>query len=269
MSAGGGQSLWVDFVIDLFIGCWAVSSGCANCPSCASLRRWGFRPGLLWPNTEAEWGKFYDHKKIRPGSLVMLCSTSDFFIEGSEGWWARAVEGIKARPDVTFLALTKRLGQAHKFIRRLGMLENLWIGFSAETNKELVHRITELNYVPATGYVLSLQPLLEEIDLEPWINSGRFNLVVAGRELGDKSRPCDNAWLDKIESQCEKHHTACFLTRWVDKDGNKVTNKTWPDRGGNRRDRRGYNPKYREAPTVGSLLQKEMQRLRQLKKKAA
>lgn len=253
MSAGGAQTTWVRGSWDPLCGCSPLSDGCTNCPACASLRRRGIPEGVIWPNTVAEWEKVY---RLKP-DLYLLCSSSDLFIEGAEPFWERIVERLKARPDVIFVVLTKRLAQAKKFVDRFGVLKNLWLGTSAEDQWHLDERVPELYSIPAAGYVLSLQPLLAPLFLARYLRNKKLKKVVTGCELGPKARPCKKAWLDQIERQCQKHGVWCFITRYKDENGKTVTAGTENGpRWCNRKDRPGFRPTSvrKNLPTVLSLM---------------
>ena len=46
---------------------------------------------------------------IPPGAHVYACMTSDFFLPEADAWRAEAWECIRARPDVSFSIITKRI----------------------------------------------------------------------------------------------------------------------------------------------------------------
>ena len=47
--------------------------------------------------------------KLAPGSEVFTCLTSDFFLEEADPWRAEAWALMRARPDVQFSIITKRI----------------------------------------------------------------------------------------------------------------------------------------------------------------
>jgi protein gp37 len=253
MSAGGNQFTWLDWFWNLFIGCRCVSAGCKFCPALAELARKGHPKNVVIPALPREWRKI---DEFESESLVMLCSDSDFFIEEARllDWWAKIVPLLRRRPDVVFLALTKRLWIAREFVAKYGPLPNLLLGTSAEDQQSYDERVAELYTIPAVGYVISLQPLLGEIDPGELILNKKLQLVVTGCEMGKKARRCPQVWLDKIEAPCREHSINYFCVRWMDADGTVQVNHTLNDRGGNNKIYPGFNPNYRYAKTVAKML---------------
>ena len=247
MSAGGSQFLWVDGFLEWLIGCRPMSPGCKNCPACEALARLGHPRGHVWHSTMAEWAKIC---KIKPHSLILACASSDMFIEEAEVWWADMHAQILSRPDVTFVVLTKRLANAKKFFERFGAPANLWLGTSAEDQKTLDERVPLLYSILTAGYILSLQPLIAEVDVTPYLSEKKLQKVITGCELGENARPCEGAWLDKIKAACKAHGVRCFVARYRDKKGHIVRNIT-------ENGRRGPAPWYNlrtDVPTIGEQM---------------
>jgi protein gp37 len=226
---------------------------CKNCPACAGLKHLGLPLNIAWPSLVSEWEKVHE---LRAHGLILLCSDSDTFIEEAELHWDRIVAGLQSRPDCTFVALTRRLGNARRFVDRFGVLPNLWLGTSAEDQTALDETAPTLYSIPAAGYVLSLQPLLGPVFPGPYLTNPKLHLVVTGCELGDRARRCPRLWLDQVELQCHQHRVDCFITRWMDAKGKVHTANTRNGRGSNRKDYPGFNPLHRCAPTVRSMIEK-------------
>jgi len=254
VSAGGGQSIAFDGAIDFFNGCRPKRIGCAGCPACRLLTQHGIPLGVVYRNTVWEWQKIHNRDRVKPHGLYLLCSTSDFFIEDGELWWSEIVELLGSRLDVTFVALTKRLEVAQRFVTRFGALPNLWLGASAENQEILEEQVAQLYTLPAAGYVLSLQPLLAPLDLATSLDNPRLNYVITGCEFGDHARPCEKAWIDSIEFQCQRQQIDYFVTRWRDEQGHIQTNHCRNNRGGNHWEYPGFNSNAKNEPTVGSMV---------------
>ena len=108
---------------------------------------------------------------------------------------------------------------------------NVWIGTSCENQEMADKRIPELLKIPAKVRFLSLEPLLEEIDLgsgEYHCLSGcgseekpgfgtqgvigpKVDWVIVGGESGKKARPCNVAWIRSIVDQCKSAGVPCFV----------------------------------------------------------
>ena len=101
-------------------------------------------------------------------------------------------------------------------------LPNVWLGTSVENQAAAEKRIPELLATPAAVRFLSCEPLLEPVDLEPWLRrvatSGPgwrmtggsamaiadivLDWVIVGGESGPGARPCDVGWIRDIVGQC-------------------------------------------------------------------
>lgn len=117
-------------------------------------------------------------------------------------------------------------------------LPNLWMGTSVEDQEQARRRIRDLAHVPATVLFLSVEPLLEAVDLtridnvagetynaltaEVRTSRGRkfrtsdtqpISWVIVGGESGprSKARPCNLAWLRSLRDQCRDAGVPCFL----------------------------------------------------------
>ena len=86
---------------------------------------------------------------------------------------------------------------------------NVWLGTTVENQVEAKRRIPYLLAVPAAIHFLSCEPLLEAIDLAPWLNG--IDWVIAGGESGRGARPMHPAWVRSLRDQCMEAGTAFFF----------------------------------------------------------
>jgi len=252
MAAGGSQTTYVDGNIDGATGCRTACKECNNCPARANLIKKGKNPNQVVVN-DLELRTILDPKKVKPHGLYLLCGNSDPFIEEMEVVWERLVKMLRARQDALFLALTKRLPAAARFEARFGVVPNLWLGTSAGRQESFNQRIPELFAIPAAGYVISLQPLREQINLVSALHQPGLKLVVSGCEIGLDVWRCPKDWTDSIKSQCRKFKVDCFITRWVDEQGHVHVSPTRNGRGSKDKSRPSFNPHRRASwwPTIG------------------
>jgi len=94
-------------------------------------------------------------------------------------------------------------------------LPNVWIGTSVCTQDDADKNIIELAQIPAALRFLSVEPLLEHVDLGllgvlpkdifPSYTgvSDRIDWVIVGGESGPKARPCSAEWILSIVRDCE------------------------------------------------------------------
>ena len=82
-------------------------------------------------------------------------------------------------------------------------LPNVWLGVSAEDQPTLDARVPLLRQCPAAVRWVSLEPLLEEVDVAAHVlGDRRLDWIVIGGESGRGARPFDPRWARKILAQC-------------------------------------------------------------------
>jgi protein gp37 len=170
---------------------------------------------------------------------IFVNSMSDLFHDDVPlAFIERAFAVMAASPRHTYQLLTKRHARMASILRRptfrdtvaarladLGVtdrlvwpLPNLWLGVSVEDQKWADIRIPALLDTPAAVRWISAEPLLDPIDLGPFLwwfqppgdvdpesiqgPRGDLHWVVAGGESGPNSRPCNPNWLRSLRDQC-------------------------------------------------------------------
>ena len=115
-----------------------------------------------------------------------------------------------------FQVLTKRPGRAvawwEQYQQRFpeGWPPRIWIGTSVESQK-YAPRLTVLARLPASVRFVSAEPLLERIDLRPWLDAGVLDWVIVGGESGPGARPMDLDWAQDLQDQSIGAGVAFFL----------------------------------------------------------
>lgn len=128
---------------------------------------------------------------------------------------------IDATPHLDWLLLTKRpqnvmpLYGAWLHWNRSGMAyainhgalfpPNVWIGTSVENQNALDIRAPHLLRLRQFGLrvaFFSAEPLLEGLDLRPFIGPDHANWVIVGGESGHDARPFDTNWARSMRDQC-------------------------------------------------------------------
>ncbi len=91
-------------------------------------------------------------------------------------------------------------------------LPNVWLGVSAERQRELDQRLPLLRATPAAVRFVSAEPLLGPLDLDPHLDGDdALDWVIVGGESGLKRRPMDLRWLHDIGRQCRRAGTPLFV----------------------------------------------------------
>ena len=91
-------------------------------------------------------------------------------------------------------------------------LSNLWLGVSAENQTTFDVRTLDLIATPAAKRLVSLEPLLEKIDISQYVS--RLDWVILGGESGPGARPCHPDWVRSIRDQCNDSGTPFFFKQW-------------------------------------------------------
>ncbi len=140
--------------------------------------------------------------KMKSG-LCYLCFSTDFFIEQADDWRRDCWQMIKARPDVDFLFLTKRITRFYDCIPSdwNDGYDNVIICCTVENQKTADERLSFFQSVPAKHKCVTAQPLIENIDIEKYLDG--FELVVVGGESDKFARPLDYNWVLNIRRQCQ------------------------------------------------------------------
>ena len=90
-------------------------------------------------------------------------------------------------------------------------LPNVWLGVTVCTHDEL-HKIQTLLDVPAVRHFVSLEPLLENIDLDPYTHL--LDWVICGGETGHNARPMHPSWVKSLRDQCQNVGIPFFFKDW-------------------------------------------------------
>jgi protein gp37 len=200
--------------------------------------------------------------------MIFVCAHGDLFHESVPDEWIDKVFAVMAlAPQHTFQVLTKRSKRMRDFFaestgwraRIAGLLNemkpsplwngnvhqgwqnlhgradglpNVWLGVSAENQHWLMQRACDLVETPAAVRWLSCEPLLGQIDVEPFVNpvsdwsngwannypfsypKHRIDWIVVGGESGPGARPMHPDWARSLRDQCEAAGVPFFFKQW-------------------------------------------------------
>lgn len=240
---------WCDSTINAWEGCSNISPGCKNCYAEAMNKwlhkgaNWGpgaprLKHGDAWKLTVRSWqrnaAKFAEARSGRiagPRRLVFVNSTSDtFYNEVPDAWRTEVFDEIRAAPDVVFILVTKRIGNAQRMLPSdwgAGW-KNVILLITVVNQDEADRDIAKLLALPAWCRGLSVEPMLGPVDLSPWlpIEHGRDGLwrrrskwhedtqlgwCIVGGESGPKARPMQKEWARSLAQQCKAAGIAFFM----------------------------------------------------------
>lgn len=146
--------------------------------------------------------------KIPSGTEIPTCFTSDFFIEEADGWRSEAWNIIKQRSDVDFLICTKRI---HRFEQCVpddwnGGYGNVTVAVTCENQQKADERLPLFLELPVKKKYIFVSPMLESVDLSPYLKSGKIDMVSAGGESYENARVCDFDWIKRIYGCCMENN---------------------------------------------------------------
>lgn len=139
--------------------------------------------------------------KMRSG-MVYTCFSTDFLIKDADEWRSECWKMMKERSDCTFLFLTKRIDRFMECIPDdWGEgYENVVVGCTIENQKNADYKLDIFSKLPIKHKVITAQPLIERIDIEPYLDG--VELVVVGGESDRNARPLKYDWVLDIREQC-------------------------------------------------------------------
>lgn len=140
--------------------------------------------------------------KMKPGQLVYLCFSTDFFIEDADGWREECWDMIRERSDLNFLFLTKRIERFYECIPGDwgDGYENVTVCCTVENQARADERLALFSKLPIRHKDITCQPLIERIDIRKYLDG--IELVVVGGESDWDARPLDYSWVLDIREQC-------------------------------------------------------------------
>lgn len=90
---------------------------------------------------------------------------------------------------------------------------NAWLGTSISDQKTAAKNLPQLINCRGLASVLfvSAEPLLNFVDLSPWLRTKMINWVIVGGESGHDARACDLDHVTSLVQQCRRFGVACFV----------------------------------------------------------
>ncbi len=191
-------------------GCHKLSEGCQNCYVYRGDAKRGIDSTLVTqtksfnlPIQKKRNGEY----KITSGIEVATCFTSDFFVEDADEWRIEAWRMIRERYDLDFFMITKRID---RFFVNLpedwgNGYENVTICCTVENQDRADYRLPLYQLAPIKHKIIICEPILEEIDLQPYIGPWIEEIIVGG-ESGNNARVCNYDWVLKIRNLCVENN---------------------------------------------------------------
>lgn len=186
-------------------GCHKISDGCLNCYVHQGDKRRNIDTNLITKTS-----KFYapveklknGEYKIKSGRTIYVCFSSDFLLEEADTWRQECWEMIKERSDLFFVFLTKRIERFMEVVPNDWNegYDNVLVGCTIENQETADKRLSIFKGLPIKHKNIICQPLIEEIDIEKYLDSNIK--VIVGGEYGKDARPFNYEWALNIRNQC-------------------------------------------------------------------
>ncbi len=148
--------------------------------------------------------------KMKSG-MVYLCFATDFLIEEADEWRNECWQMMKARPDCTFLFLTKRIGRLKQCLPAdwHDGYDNVVVCCTVENQKNVDTKLSLFQNLPIKHKCITAQPLLEKIDIEKYLDG--IELVVVGGESDVNARVFNYDWALDLREQCIRKNVSFEL----------------------------------------------------------
>ena len=121
--------------------------------------------------------------KMKSG-LVYLCFSSDFFIVEADAWRQECWKMIRERSDCEFIFLTKRIERIAECLPEDidEGYDNVHLYCTVENQRTANIRLPILKKAPFVHKGLTLQPLLENVDIEEYldVDTEKVTIITAG-----------------------------------------------------------------------------------------
>lgn len=244
---------WTKHTFNPWLGCIQVSPGCENCYAEALVTKrfklpvWGPAKTTVRKRTGAanwreplRWNRAAE--KEGGHDFVFCSSLADVFEDhpSLNAWREELFDLIEQTPHLTWQLLTKRPRNINGMLSvswRHQPRANVWFGATVEDTKRASERIAYLLDVPAAVRFLSVEPLLEPLDLTrvPVFEQGgpsdlvttldalrghvtgsaealpSIGWVIVGGESGPGARPFHTGWARSLVAQCRGAGVPVFV----------------------------------------------------------
>lgn len=195
-------------------GCKRVSTGCLNCYVYRMDAMIGKDSSIVAKTQAFDYAavknKYGEYKLKSTESPVYVCLSSDFLIEEADDWRQDIWDMIYARPDVQFKIITKRIERFMQCIPENWQdgYENVTMICTCENQEMSDKRLPVFLELPIRHREIIHEPMLERIEIEDYLKSGKIESVTCGGESGKTARLCDYEWILHTRAQCIRNNVS-------------------------------------------------------------
>lgn len=230
---------WTDHTFNPWIGCTNVGPGCDHCYAEAlATRRLGVPWGLGQPrrrtkpgnwNKVLTWHRQADLFKAEFGHYprVFAASLADIFDNEVDPLWRQDFFAlVRETPKLQWLIVTKRIGNVMKMVPEdwgPDSYPNVTLIATVVNQEEADRDIGKLLAIPARRRGLSIEPMLELIDLSRWLRPNVWECGIDWVITGGESRQLTGSrplvelqaqWVRDIATQCDAAGVPHHFKQW-------------------------------------------------------
>jgi protein gp37 len=219
---------WTKSTFNPWIGCTKIAPGCDGCYAHEVNLRWkdgaNWGPGAPRARTSAKyWNEPIKWNRDAPASEfagrkgfwpVFCASHADVFDNEVDPIWREDLwRLIRATPNLTWLLVTKRVGNIKKMLPPdwgTGY-PNVWLLSTIVNQEEAERDLPKLRAIPAALHGVSYEPALGPINWRPHLDFLKW--IIAGGESWQAHhapRPYDTAWPRDTIKEGEAARCAVF-----------------------------------------------------------
>ena len=198
-------------------GCLECSEACKNCYSRIMVEKKRLKDknaSFDFHINETQYSRNFDNSH----ELMFVVPQGDLFFPTINS--KKIVDHILTHSTTFvnkhFLCLTMRANAMADYFSKSDIADRIdmdkyMFGVTVESPKHY-DRIDTLIGIPQIKHrFIALEPILERMDIEPYILSGKIDWVVVGAENGEERRPCKLEWIERVIVDCHKHRVPVFV----------------------------------------------------------
>lgn len=198
---------WCDCTINPVVGC---KNGCPYCYAEKLNKRFGFIPNWKEPQFFPERLKALESKTPK---TIFMDSMSDVSW-WQEDWGDKVFEAMENNPQHSYIFLTKG-GTYPAGIHSIWTLRSIHEDCSGTRNIFIGRSITNNRQFDSSWHYdfLSIEPILEPIDLKSIEHGGYIKSVIIGAETGNRKGKVipKKEWITDIVKCCDKANVKVFM----------------------------------------------------------
>ena len=168
---------WTDFSCNPVKGLCPV--GCEYCYARAMYHRFKWDPTIQYDGNV-----ILEAAHILKPSRIFVGSTMELFGDWvEEGWLQEIKDRIAMMPWHTFIFLTKK---PENLSRWNPWPDNAWVGTTATDGPTFENAVEELRSVKAATRFISIEPMLDRIDPDYFVDYEHIDWLIVGAETGNR-----------------------------------------------------------------------------------